>query len=97
MSLDIDFGDFIFVSVFFYQLKFFYQLPDHPYAMHQIPATVSDHLTEHNSSSIPQTNQIDINLEYADDIGEIIPQQSGELQTPSTRTSQRQRPHHQPG
>jgi len=36
------------------------QLPDHPYAPHQITTTVNDHLSEHNYVLIPQTDQLGI-------------------------------------
>ena len=47
------------------------QLADHPYADHRIISSVADHLAEHNYSTITLKNHIDIEMEYADDIGKI--------------------------
>ena len=47
------------------------QLADHPYAERNIRSSIPDHITEHNYCAITQKDQIDIDMEYADDISKV--------------------------
>ena len=47
------------------------QLADHPYAEQNVRSSIPDHITEHNYCVITQKDQIDIDMEYADDISKV--------------------------
>ena len=44
------------------------QLADHPYVEQNVRSSIPDHITEHNYCVITQKDQINIDIEYADDI-----------------------------
>ena len=48
------------------------QLADRPYAEQNARSSIPDHITEHNHCIITQKDQIDIDVEYADDISKVI-------------------------
>ena len=47
------------------------QLADHPHAEQKIRSSIPDHIIEHNYCVITQKDQIDIDMEYADDISKV--------------------------
>ena len=47
------------------------QLADHPYVEQNVRSSIPDHITEHNYCAITQKDQIDIDIEYANDISKI--------------------------
>ena len=50
----------------------FSQLADHPYAEQSVRSRIPDRITEHNYCVITLEDQIDIDVEYADDISKVI-------------------------
>ena len=47
------------------------QLADHSYVEQNVGSSISDHITERNYRVIIQKDQIDIDMEYADDISKV--------------------------
>ena len=47
------------------------QLADRPYAEQNVRSSIPDHITEHNHCIITRKDQIDIDVEYADDISKV--------------------------
>ena len=47
------------------------QLADHPYAEQNVRSNIPDHITEHNYCVITQKDEIDIDMEYTDDISKV--------------------------
>lgn len=44
---------------------------DHSYAQQEICTAIPDELTEHNCVTVTQINQINLDMEYADDASEV--------------------------
>ena len=47
------------------------QLADHPYAKQNVRSNIPDHITKYNYCVITKKDQIDIDMEYADDISKV--------------------------
>ena len=47
------------------------QLADHPYAEQNVRSSIPCHITEYNYCVITQRDQIDIDMEYTDDISKV--------------------------